>query len=371
MLGKIRIVFIVLILVGGGGLLASFLVSQEGFTPHPYRFESFEPAGKDEAAVSDILILGDRMGERLSYYTPSWEEKRGWKVYNWSESGEGLHRVLNKLRHLSRLPPVVIYHGGVDEFYEKKFHPGKDYQKIRQNLIIHQKNKKTLWAKQFPRLTAFFLYPSSGTTALPENPRLNIDDYKAFEKQRQMELVYHFYKLEFQELSFLFKGKESVLIVIPPPLNLDRVPGRVCDNAATRIGTVRQKQLKELLDRGELARAATLSDGLVRDFPGNALSFYLRGQSYKRMGQLRKAKASLYRAGLYDCDTSRGSIIFNKIMLTLAEKQNLTIVDFNSIVNNNFGEEKLFIEDLYPKKAYYQQLIGVVEKEVERILKEK
>ena len=362
-------IFIGLILVGAGVLLSSYLALPESFVPYPYRFESFEPEGLSEAAASDILILGDRMGERLSYYTSPWKDQRQWKVYNWSETGAGLHRAINKLRILSRLPPIVIYHGGVDEFYEKKFHPGRDYAGIRRNLITYHRNKKSVWAVQFPRLAAFFLYPSSPTLLLPAEPLFNADEYTAFEKQKQMELVYHFYRLEFSELLSLFEGQESTLILVPPPLNLDRAPGRVCDNAVTRIGTARQKQLQGLLERGEPERAVVLAEKLIRDFPGNALSLYLRGQSYKKMGKFRNAKASLYRAGLYDCDTSRGSVIFNKTMLSLAEKEKLTIIDFNSIVNNDFGEEGLFVENLYPRKAHYRELISLLEREILATLK--
>ena len=117
------------------------------FVPYSYRFKSFEPAGKKEAVLSDILILGDRMGQRLSFYIPALKKKRDWNIYNWSETGEGLHRTLNKVRHLSAFPPVVIYHGSVDEFYEKKFHPTLHYQKIRHNLITYQKNKNSFWAE--------------------------------------------------------------------------------------------------------------------------------------------------------------------------------------------------------------------------------
>ena len=102
---KISIVFTLLVTVGVGMLFVSRSGSPQGFAPYPYRFQSFEPEGVEEAAGSDILIVGDRMGRRLSYYTPSIGQKRGWNIYNWSETGEGLHRVLNKLRHLSKLPP--------------------------------------------------------------------------------------------------------------------------------------------------------------------------------------------------------------------------------------------------------------------------
>ena len=263
----------------------------------------------------------------------------------------------------------MIYHGGVDEFYEKKFHPGRDYAQIRQNLIIHKKNRKSLWARQFSGLAAFFLYHHTSTVSLGEKPLFDAKKYKAFEKQRQMELTYHFFRLEFLELLSLFRGGGSVLLLVTPPLNLDRVPGEVCSNAITPEVKGRQEGLEALLERGEAARAAVLGDALVLDFSGNALSFYLRGRAYKAMGKFRHAKSSLYRVGLYDCDSSHGSIVFNKIMVTLAEKQNLTVIDFNSMVNSDFGEEGIFVENLFPGKAYYRRLIGVLEKEAVKALK--
>ena len=64
-----------------------------------------------------------------------------------------------------------------------------------------------------------------------------------------------------------------------------------------------------------------IANRLAQDSPGNAHSFFLRGQAYQREGKMREAKVSFYRAGIYDCDTSQGNIIVNKIMLTEGEKQ--------------------------------------------------
>ena len=363
---KIRILFILLILVGGVFLGTAWSPSPGGFIPYPYRFEPLELVGVNEASQSDVLIVGDRMGQRLAFYTRSWEERGKVKLYNWSETGEGLHRTLNKLRHLSSIPPIVIYHGGVDEFFEKKFHPAKHYQEIRRNLITYQKNRKTFWARQFPALAAFFLYSNSGWVSLEAKPTFNADQYEAGDKQRQMELVYHLFRMEFGELLSFFKEKKSTLIVVTPPLNLGMAPGAVCANALSAPLEIRQKRLERQLEQGSGEELLSAADQLVRDSPGNARSLYLRGLAYKGVGRLREAKASLYRAGAYDCDTSRGSIVFNKIMVMAAEKQNLTVIDFNSMVNNNFGEEGLFIENLFPKKDYYQQLIGRLEEMVRR-----
>ena len=358
MLTKIRIIFVLVILAGGGLLGMSWSASPGGFRPYPYRFKSFEPPGREEAARSDVLIVGDRMGERLAFYTNLLKESGS--IYNWSETGEGLHRTLNKLRRLSRLPPVVIYHGGVDEFYEKKFDPAEDYGAIRQNLILHRKHGKSFWARQLPHVAAFFLYSTGSMVSLGEEPLYNAKKYGAFDKQKQMELTYHLFELEFRQLLSFFREKESTLIVIPPPLNLDMPPGKVCSNTVTQLIDVRQNRLQKLLQEGGGAGLVASAEQLAKDSPGNTRSFYLRGLAYKSAGELRNAKASLYRARLFDCDTSQGSIIFNKTMVTAAEKQNFTIIDFNSMVNNNFGEEGLFVESFFPQKRYYQQLMGIL-----------
>ena len=370
MSGKIRIVFVFLIVLSGG-LYAMLQAKAVGKFPYTYRFESFVPEGAQEASQSDVLIVGDRMGRRLSYYT-RFLDKQGWKVYNWSEKGEGLHRTINKLRHLQKIPPVVIYHGGGDEFYEKRFHSDKDYHTIRKNLIFYQKNKDSLWVRQFSRFVSFFRYSASNIVSLGSKPLFNPHRYEAFEKQRQMELTYHFFEMELQEFwGLLFRGKERrpTLIVVPPPLNLDREPGKVCANSITRFSNAQQKQLEFLLKGGAGEGVLDMAEKLVRASPGNARSLYLRGMAYKSLGKLREAKAAFYRAGAFDCDTSRGNIVLNKLMVTWAEKQNLTVVDFNNMVNNDFGEENIFIESLFPAKHYYQQLMGVLEEEIGKSLK--
>ena len=364
MFGKTRIVLIVLILAGGGILLGPLLSAPSRFLPYPYRFQDFPVEGMEEAARSEVLIVGDRMGERLSFYTAPLQ--REWKVYNWSREGEGLHRVLHKLRQLPSLPPVVIYHGGVDEFYEKRFHPRRDYRRIREDLLIHRRYRDTIWAHEFPRLASYWLFSRSSLWLGPR-PLFNAESYEPREKQRQMELTYHLLRLEFRELASLFEGTSSVLLMVTPPLNLSVAPGQVCANASTRLIVARQKKLAELVEGGADG-AVGIADQLAQDSPGNAQSFYLRGQAYQRAGRIQEAKASLYRASIYDCDTSQGNIIVNKIMVGEGEKENLTIINFNSMVNNNFGEEGLFVDNYFPRKAYYEQLMDILEREIGKAL---
>ena len=79
------------------------------------------------------------MGSALQRFLPEMIERLSKdlnepiKIYNWSKPNEGLHRTISKLKSLKKLPPMVIFHGASQEFFEKKVCCiGKDehYQKL-------------------------------------------------------------------------------------------------------------------------------------------------------------------------------------------------------------------------------------------------
>ena len=45
----------------------------------------------------------------------------------------------------------------------------------------------------------------------------------------------------------------------------------------------------------------------------------------------------------------------------------MTVIDFNSMVNKDFGKEGLFVDNYFPQKIYYQRLVGILEEEMKKI----
>jgi hypothetical protein len=65
-----------------------------------------------QAQEAQVLIVGDRMGVALNSYIPmikselEKELKTAPAIYNWSRPHEGLHRTLNKIKSLKKVPPI-------------------------------------------------------------------------------------------------------------------------------------------------------------------------------------------------------------------------------------------------------------------------
>jgi tetratricopeptide (TPR) repeat protein len=97
---------------------------------------------------------------------------------------------------------------------------------------------------------------------------------------------------------------------------------------------------------------------------GNAKTYYLLGQSLKQLGLFKDAKVILYKAQAYDCSLWRGNIIFNKVLITEAERNAIDVIDFNAIVNSNFGKNILFEDEIFPQAIYYEELTKEIIKKV-------
>ena len=342
--------------------------------PYPYLFKKSSLPEISKASKSDILIVGDRMGLHLSKYTDALGEKlsqglrRPLKIYNWSHPNEGLHRTIRKLRKIPTLPPVLIYHGATQEFFEQKFHLRRDYKTIINNF---RKYKDDPWAsllQLFPWLGRF-VYTAPKYVWPPKEPIKYSPEYSATATQRYMEITYKLFEIEFQELLDFLQDKETTLIIIPPPLDLSSAPKKVCTNSVTPSIIKQQKTLQQKISTNQDTKGTLIAaQRLLNNSPGNALSYYLRGLAYKNLGRFRDARASLYRAGLYDCDTSKGNIIFNKILITFSEQNEVPVIDFNHLVNQDFGQKDLFAKNSYPHPFYYQKLMDNLEEKIKTIL---
>ena len=109
-------------------------------TPYPYTF-SYTHSQHDEIQNSQILILGDRQGKHLDAFLPELTKevsvnlRKPIKIFNWSSNGDGLHRSLEKLKSLKKIPPLVVVYGTSQEFYEKKFNIN-DHKTIFSKVLI-------------------------------------------------------------------------------------------------------------------------------------------------------------------------------------------------------------------------------------------
>jgi hypothetical protein len=80
--------------------------------------------------------------------------KSSLKVKILAEKGEGLHRTLHRLKMLKALPPIIIYHGGSEELFEKSF-LSSEYSAIMENIKIYEDFKLSDTIKLPQRPTTF------------------------------------------------------------------------------------------------------------------------------------------------------------------------------------------------------------------------
>ena len=94
--------------------------------PRPYIFK--ESIIKKNSSNAPILIIGDRLGNRLSKYknmmadTISSNLSKKVEIVSIAMDGEGIHRTLEKIKKLGKLPLITIYIGGSEESYEQSLY---------------------------------------------------------------------------------------------------------------------------------------------------------------------------------------------------------------------------------------------------------
>jgi hypothetical protein len=341
-------------------------------TPYPYQVTKSTFENEKEASKADVLIIGDRMGKALDPYldtirvSTSKGLAEALNIYNWSMTGEGLHRTLAKIKNLKKLPPVIIYHGASEEFLEKKFFI-RDRRKIMMNFDLYHNDQLLSSIITYPPLSRF-IYSPVDYIKLNELTK-NTSVYPPDKKQIQMELAYLVYKHELAELAEYIKSEESQLVLITSPVNLEIAPKNVCSNSLTTSIENEQLSIKKLIKLNKTKEAFSRAKELNSATPGNALSTYLLGSSALKIGRVKEARQLLNMATALDCETWRANGIFNAIIKKEAKNQDLHIIDFHKGINLSLGRNVLFLDEIYPQTFFYQKLVKEITKKIKIILK--
>ena len=143
------------------------LLGQSGSNRHslPYVLRANYTLEAQKAEKSSILIVGDRLGVKLASFMDTLVEEtkenlgEPLRVYNWARKGEGLHRTLAKMKFLKRLPDVIVYHGGSEEFFEQRART-TSYRAILNNYKAHQDPAKRAWIKRWSRFQNLSTLPT-------------------------------------------------------------------------------------------------------------------------------------------------------------------------------------------------------------------
>ena len=343
--------------------------------PYPYSFnENAKNALRSElkeAQSANILIIGDRMGERLSNYTPemikrlSINFKNPPTIYNWSKPHEGLHRTLFKLKSLSKVPRIVIYHGASSELYEKTFSVN-DKKAILKNFSLYDNDKIISLIITFPFLSKF-IYKKTDYFELGA-----IKEYQSHvssaQKFDEKEISFKLFDYEMREMNDFLKTKKSHLILITTPINLEIRPKEVCSHSTSNDIIELQQIIDNSIKEGNYKDAFTKAQSLTNETYGNALSSFLLGKSALGLGDLKLARESLQKAAIFDCTVWRGNAVYNSIMKSLALNHQLQLIDFDQLMASSLSKEGLFQDELFPQTLFYQTMFQDLEDILKKLL---
>lgn len=375
MIKKFFIILALLVLCAGGFLYYTYSAKKTLITPYPYSFNQNARLGIDrelaEATNAEILIIGDRMGENLSVYTPALSEelaksfKNAPQIYNWSRPREGLHRSLFKLKLLKKLPPIIIYHGASSELFEKTFSVS-DSDAITKNFKAYDDEKIISLIITFPWLSKIFYkkmdYYELGAIKEYKNRLSGLD------KLREKEVAFKLFDYELRELIDLVKDKKSNLILITTPLNLEIEPVETCSQSTSNTVIEEQQLIEAMIKEGNYKSAYPKVIELANETYSNAKSFFLLGKVALGLGDLALAREALQKATVFDCANWRGNAVYNAIIKSTAKKRQVMMIDFDQYMASSLSKEGLFSDELFPQNIFYQNMFTELLEAIKKIL---
>ncbi len=341
-------------------------------TPYPYLF-SYNHSNNDEIQHSQILILGDQQGKNLDAFLPGLTKelsknlRKPIKIFNWSEKGDGLHRSLEKLKSLNKIPPLVVFFGTSQEFYEKKFNIN-DHKTIFLNFKRYHNSKILTAIMSFPILSKF-IYKSLQYYNLSQVPVEDTKQYKAAAKQMQISLTYKIFEHELKDFTQIVLENESSLVLVTSPINLDSPPKTTCSNAITRTIQIQINDIKKIIKKELYKVAYNKLKELSSVTVGNAQVFYMLGVASKNIGRISESKTYFQRSAALDCSTWRSNIVFNNIMRKSSMENGSILLDFDFLINQDFGKNHLFLDEIIPQDLYLRSMLKTLKTIISNIFK--
>lgn len=362
-------IFAVLLLTGGFLVWQRYSENVEQIFPYPYGFSSAREKVKPEAP---IVLVGDRMALNLSRFIPELSQAisvnldKPIKIQNLTADGQSLPRTLQLLEHLVPWPQIVIYHGGSEEFREKKFEIS-EIPKIRKNLDRYHDEVIETFLILYPWLSRL-VYEPVQRVMLPESPAapslLSEKDYLA-----RLETELLLFEQQLVQMVDMSKNRNSLLILTTTPINLDIPPKEVCEFSTNLEIDKKILELREYLKKNDLKSAYQESTEAKRRYLGNARLLYIHGQISRRLGKLDEGKKALLEASAYDCSPWRATAVHNSIIRKVARDHQILLFDFALLVEKDWVQNLTFFDEIHPQNLYYERAMSQLGQVIRKILK--
>ncbi len=365
-LSAILFIFLGGIVTGGFFIYQRFQHNPEQIIPFPYSFKNATSAIKLDAP---ILIIGDRMGHYLARFnaelaeTISKDLDKPIRIQSLAKPGHALHRTLHELKALSQWPQILIYQGGSEEFSESKFLPS-EIAKIKRNFDLYRDERIETLLMLAPWISRL-IYTPVKPAVLGEAPTIEEVSEENYLQRLETELL--LFEQQLIQLVNLSKDRNTLLILTTTPLNLEQPPQRVCEFTRTSEIDTEIFSIRGLMNENNPKEAFSRSSVLINEYSANPELIFLHGQIAKRMGELSEAVDALLKATAYDCRPWRATEVQNSIIRKIANNHQVILFDFAKMVNDDFGQNTTFFDELYPQNLYYDrgmQQLGLLIKKI-------
>ncbi|MEX0797814.1 MAG: hypothetical protein WEB87_01730 [Bacteriovoracaceae bacterium] len=367
----ITILFVAPLILASLFLWYKYKKNVQSVVPYPYVFQN--NAYSELNVEAPILIVGDRMGDRLGSFAKIMADKvsenlsKPVKIDSIAVKGEGLHRTLEKIKSLKRLPLIIVYMGGSEESAESKFQT-QDIDTIKKNLEIYEDEKIQTLLMIFPQLSRFVYhtvkYKALGSSIIPDN-----NTYSDIAVQKRNEISFKLFEREINEFFTYAKDRNSYVIAVSTPLNLDAKPRSSCPGSFSGELSPKLDQVIGLVKERDFKQAYNISKELALMANNNARALYIHGKIAKNLGKIKEAQKYLELAIAFDCSNWRGSPVYNQILKSAASKHDVAFFDFNKMLKDHWTQNLVFFDDVYPQNLYMEKMAQVIAARIKKLLK--
>lgn len=339
--------------------------------PYPYYFEKMHK--KPIQIEAPVLIIGDRMGQRLSNFakllsdTISEDLSTPIKVASIASNAKGIHRSLQTLKSLTKLPLFIIYIGGGQETYEKKF-KSSDIPTILKNFSYYNNDWVRSLLMIYPDISRL-IYKKMNRQMLKMEVIADSTKYNSDERMKRNEIEFYLYKYHLQELFTYVKEHNSAVIAISHPINLDVAPKQSCPGTIDEKGLEKLNKVTGLIKAKDFKGAFRISQKLSQLFPSNARVQYLSGMIAKKLGKINVAKKSLIKASAYDCKSWRATAVYNNILKQVANENQIFFYDLNKYLQDKWTQNITFEDEIYPQNYYMEKVVKSLGGKIRKVLK--
>jgi len=372
MLKKLGILLILALICAASVVFYVYFTRPSQFAPYPYLFTKENYTDQlSEVEGAHVLIVGDRLGKDYSRFQKTLEELTSQnlqvplKIISWARLHEGSHRTLEKLRALKKWPKVIIFFGASEEYFEQNFFL-ENIPTIKKNFELFHDSRYSTVLYAVPKM-AKFLYQKINWVRLDETVREDLNEYDSTAMLKKIEMKYFLFAEHLKEMTRLADINHSKIIFVTTPINFLAAPKKTCESSRHPELESKMAEIKPLIENGQSKVAYGLMKPLMNSYTGNAELFYLFGKVAMDLGEKSLALDSLHKAAIFDCAPFRGNLVYNKIMLDVAQTDTHPLIDFEALVSSHLLEGDAFIDDTYVQNTYYQLLTTDLSKIIKHI----